>query len=122
MSGHTPGPWHWGKGWNGPHNLNDSHDCEKYADMILMNDKGEVILPLIIDHYQAEWDCDNRCEPPMAADRALIEAAPDLLRELKNLVNLLGTVEAYMTSTIPGFAAFNGAHAAIAKAEGRNDK
>lgn len=46
----------------------------------------------------------------------LISAAPELLKELKHLVNLLGDGP----YNVPGLATLNAAKAAIAKAEGTN--
>ncbi len=53
------------------------------------------------------------------ADARLIAAAPDLLRELRNLVSLLQTPLNRGDIQIHGLATLNAASAAIAKAEGK---
>lgn len=57
--------------------------------------------------------------PSGLADATLIAAAPDLLRELKHLVSLVEPCISDGRASIPGLATFNAAHAAIAKAEGK---
>jgi|GEM_PF-6419500 len=53
------------------------------------------------------------------ANAHLIAAAPLLYRELLHLVRLLEPV--LVTANIPGLATLNGAHAALAQAEGRGE-
>lgn len=73
----TARPWHWGDGWKRPHNTRPGDPasyagCERYMRLQLFGPNDEEIIPIRIDHFESEWDCDENCEPPTAADRAFI--------------------------------------------------
>jgi len=80
--GHTPGPWHWGDGWDKPHTVGEDGDCEKYMSMQLLGFNDAEIIPIRIDHREPIWDVDESCDQPHDADRALIAAAPALLAHI----------------------------------------
>jgi hypothetical protein len=87
MSEHTPGPWSWGSGWRLVGSRYDVSKREnKYLTLGLYGADGVQIIPIRVDHYQPEWDPDEDLQQPNDADRALIEAAPDLLLACKSAV------------------------------------
>lgn len=57
-------------------------------------------------------------EDELAANACLMAAAPDLLKELENLVRLLEPIERDRPLNVPGLATLNGARRALAKARG----
>lgn len=65
---HTPGPWNWGEG------VGEQPVGALYGATGLICDFGDAT-----PYYPAEGT------PPNEADKALIEAAPDLLNALENL-------------------------------------
>ena len=82
---------------------------------------GESIIPIRIDHYEPEWDCDENCEGPKVGDRNLIAAAPDLLNWIRRIVELEDDHDAaggeWNTEYL---GAIRQARATIAKAEGKD--
>lgn len=84
---HTRGPWHWGHDWKvwdaTPWNTREEYSGPKYADIALYGANGREVIPVRIDHYEVLWDAHNGIGDLLPADRALIAAAPELLRALK---------------------------------------
>ena len=83
---HTPGPWHWGKGFS---DINQMYaECQLFGGPV-----HSVIIPIRIDHHEPVWDIDQE-QPgtvfPSAADRALIAAAPALLDACIHALQYLG--------------------------------
>lgn len=100
-SKHTPGPWD----WRDRSELRAKGADGRYGDLVA----GAVY----------EYDCGAFIEAS-DADRDLIAAAPDLLRELRHLVRLLEPMEREGGLDVPGLATLNGARAAIARATGEH--
>lgn len=91
---HSPAPWRWQGDWpdvQGKAGGVDEHEdgYPKFADLRLLDASGQNILPIRIDHYDPLWDDDGTMAEPTPADRALIEASPDMLAELKRLNNVI---------------------------------
>lgn len=94
---HTPGPWHWGDGWeeaiddDGALIIGEDAEEEtgnepiKYADLQLFGANNVEVIPIRIDHFGVIFDGD-RIAP---ADRKLIAAAPDLLAELVKIADAM---------------------------------
>ena len=105
MSKHMPGPWHWGKDFNG----------------LFSNDPEKNILSFA--KYEGMWLSFGES---MEANARLIAAAPDLLAALRNLEVSANTVDFCYTRHPDNFAVAlrdlreyaEAARAAIAKAEG----
>jgi hypothetical protein len=118
MPKHTPGPWRWGDDWPTVDQYDEHRgECggEKYADCQLYGADGSEIIPIRYDHYAPLWDTADP-PSPKPADRSLIAAAPELLDELKNLVEKFEPLEQSGRLGFAGLGVLNGARAAIAKA------
>ncbi len=111
---HTPGPWRW-------------QDWSTYGDADEGPNKNTLVGPTPPKKPSRPGYTDFNLPPVILsvegpieneADKALIAAAPELLKELKHLVSLMEPVEETGLN-IPGLATLNGARAAIARAEGR---
>jgi len=82
MNEHTPGPWTWDKdGWEAADTSGSVYSgdgenpaIEKYMGLTLRGAGRKAIIPLVIDHWQVEYDGN----PISPADRRLIAAAPDM--------------------------------------------
>ena len=89
---HTPGPWKWASDWgllpDSP--LKDEYGDLKYAGLSLMAGSYPVVS-MGIDHYELMIDVDESRDRTqtlvLPADRRLIEAAPDLLKDSKRLLD-----------------------------------
>lgn len=87
MSEHTPGPWYWGDDWS-----SFDGEIEKYMDFQLYGAGGVEIIPIRVDHRDFMWDTPAPDLHPRKFDRALIAAAPELLKSLKEMVRYADSV------------------------------
>jgi hypothetical protein len=100
---HTVGPWHWD---------DDGNLLDQNGDYILQADAQEPT-------------CFGAIIAAKPEDRALISAAPELLKEMKRFLSVIEYVEKSYVSVWSaatkgsGIATANAYRAAIAKAEGR---
>lgn len=102
---HTPGPWQVGfSDGSGPTYI-------VAGDHAAVPGVSHVVT--VVGGSEDSWGLPQGVRN--SADACLIAAAPDLLCELKRLVRMLEPVEGVLT--VQG--TLKGAHAAIAKAEGR---
>lgn len=86
----TPAPWAWGDDWATLERPSDNEfGGDKYAELSLIGNEGQEIIPLRVDHYEAIWDCRDPRNEPSAADRDIIAHAPSDLAALLELVREL---------------------------------
>ena len=74
MAKHTPGPW----------DLDDYNN----ANFIIRDKSGEYVTTVTKSRYH-----DNRKDERAEANALLIATAPEILDEMKNLVELLGNAD-----------------------------
>jgi hypothetical protein len=116
MSAFTPGPWQvgWGNRLTGP----------RCGPTVYLDGTNTHRVPIRSGDQPVCWLLSSAkftSADDLAPDAGLIAASPDLYRELRHLVNLLQTLEAVGSLSVPGLATLNGARKALAKAEGRDE-
>ena len=104
MSKHSRGPWEWDVEYRDAYTHSGGHYSARASYTSVFMDEGN------------DFDGENRAEvhgPNQEANARLIAAAPDLLAELKHLL------EAYLVTYGEDCPAVERTRAAIAKAEGK---
>jgi hypothetical protein len=76
--------WRWQRGANRLDHIGLDQNLDKYLDCGLVDNNGEVIIPLRIDHYEMLYDGFWIKKE----HRDLIAAAPELLEALKAFLDM----------------------------------